>query len=143
MMEAGYRHGFFSVHAIPSNAFTMLLVGMRDLPKFPFLAPYPFGCSIFLASPFLYLLFREGGTYRTLCWVAIGILTFALWCHGNPGGVQFSYRYGIILLPWMFLLILNNGPAKLRAIEASLFAISVAINAIVTYEFYWGDQIHI
>jgi hypothetical protein len=142
-LEPGYYHGLFSFQAIPSNALTMLVVGMRDLPRFPFLAPHPFGCSIFLASPFLFLLFREGGRYRVVCWIAIGVLTFALWCHGNPGGFQFSYRYAMILLPWMFLLILNNGPTKLRAIEASLFAISVAINAIVTYEFYWGNQIQL
>ncbi len=34
-------------------------------------------------------------------------------CHGNPGGWQFSYRYATILLPWMFLLLAGNGPAKL------------------------------
>ena len=33
-------------------------------------------------------------------------------CHGNPGGWQFSYRYATILLPWMFLLLAGNGPAK-------------------------------
>ena len=74
-------------------------------------------------------------------WAAIGLLTFALWCHGNPGGWQFSYRYAIILLPWMFLLLLRNGPAKISAIEGSLFTASIAINAIATYQFLWTDQI--
>ena len=45
-------------------------------------------------------------------------------CHGNPGGWQFSYRYATILLPWMFLLLAGNGPAKLSLIEVSLFAAS-------------------
>jgi hypothetical protein len=48
-------------------------------------------------------------------------------CHGNPGGWQFSYRYATILLPWMFLLLAGDGPAKLSLIEVSLFAASVAI----------------
>ena len=62
-------------------------------------------------------------------------------CHGNPGGWQFSYRYATILLPWMFLLLTGNGPAKLSLIGVSLFAASVAINAMATWQFLWADQI--
>ena len=120
----------------------MLFKGMENIYVFPFIRPYPFGCSIFLASPFLFLLFREGGNYKAISWIAIGVLTFALWCHGNPGGWQFSYRYGMILLPWMFLLLLGNGPLKPSANETALLAVSIAINAIATYQFHWTDQIH-
>ena len=59
-----------------------------------------------------------------ICWIAIGLLTFILWCHGNPGGWQFSYRYAMILLPWMFLLLTGNGPPKITVTEISLFAVS-------------------
>ena len=119
----------------------MLFEGMEDIPNFPFFRPYPFGCSIFLASPFLFLLFREGGKYKTICWIAIGALTFALWCHGNPGGWQFSYRYAITLLPWMFLILLGNGPAKASTTEWALFVMSVAINGVATYQFHWTNEI--
>ena len=81
----------------------MIFEGFRDDPNFPFITFPPFGCSIFLTTPLLFLLFRAGGRYRAISWIAIGILTFVLWCHGNPGGWQFSYRYAMILLPWMFL----------------------------------------
>jgi len=134
LKEPWYQHGLFSLHAIPWNIYKMLFEGMDDIPKFPYLRPHAFGCSIFVASPILFLLFREGGARRALYWIAIAVLTFALWCHGNPGGWQFSYRYGMILLPWMFLLILVNGPTKLSAIEVALFIASVAINAIGTYQ---------
>jgi nitrogen fixation-related uncharacterized protein len=140
--EPWYKHGVFSFHAIPWNAFKMLLEGVHDLPVFPYFQAYPFGTSIFLSSPFLFLLFREGGKYKAICWLAIGAMTVVLWCHGNPGGWQFSYRYGIILIPWMFLLILSNGPAKLSTIEVSLFVVSLAINAVSTYQFLWTDVIH-
>ena len=139
--EPWYQHGFFSLHAIPWNLHKMLFEGFGDFPGFPYLRPYPFGCSIFLSSPFLFLLFREGGRYKLASWTAIGLLAFALLCHGNPGGWQFSYRYAIILLPWMFLLLAGNGPVKTSAIEVSLFIVSVAINAIATYEFLWTNQI--
>ena len=141
--EPWYRYGLFSFHYIRWNAYEMLFRGMIDMPVFPYLRPIPFGCSIFIASPFLFLLFREGGKRRTLCWIVIAVLTLFLWCHGNTGGWQFSYRYGMILLPWMFLLIVENGGRKIAASEATLFIVSVAVNAIAVYEFLWAKIIHV
>ncbi len=143
LQEPWYQHGLFSLHAIPGNMYHMLFEGFGDtLPKFPYIQPYPFGCSIFLASPFLFLLFREGGKYKVAAWIAIGLLTAVLWSHGNPGGWQFSYRYAIILFPWMFLLLAGNGPKNISVIEVSLFIVSVAINAVATYQFLWTTRIH-
>lgn len=143
LKEPWYQHGLFSLHAIPGNMHHMLFKGFGDtLPKFPYIQPYAFGCSIFIVSPFLFLLFREGGKYKLPAWIAIGLLTAVLWSHGNPGGWQFSYRYATILLPWMFLLLAGNGPARVSVTEISLFAISVAINAVATYQFLWTHQIH-
>ena len=143
LKEPWYQHGLFSLHAIPGNMHHMLFKGFGDtLPKFPYIQPYAFGCSIFIVSPFLFLLFREGGKYKIAAWIAIGLLTAVLWSHGNPGGWQFSYRYATILLPWMFLLLAGNGPASVSVIEISLFSISVAINAVATYQFLWTHQIH-
>jgi len=139
--EPWYEHGLFSIHAIQWNMYTMLFQGFESVSYFPHILPNGFGCSIFLASPFLCLLFREGGRYKVAAWVAIALLTLVLWCHGNPGSWQFSYRYAMILLPWMFLLLTANGPAKITVIEISLFAVSVAINGMATWLFLWTDQI--
>jgi hypothetical protein len=143
LQEPWYQHGLFSIHAVPWNVYKMLFEGFTDIPAFPFIRPNPFGCSIFLSSPFLFLLFREGGKHKVSAWIAICVLALALWCHGNPGGWQFSYRYAIVLLPWMFLLLVGNGPARFSAIELSLFAVSVAINAVAAYQFLWTNQIHL
>ena len=139
--EPWYKHGLFSINAIPWNIYTMLFQGFESIDYFPYIQPNGFGCSIFLASPFLCLLFRQGGQYKVVAWVAISVLTLVLWLHGNPGSWQFSYRYAMILIPWMFLLITGNGPAKLSVPEISLFAISVAINATAMWLFLWTDQI--
>ena len=139
--EPWYQHGLFSLHSIPWNVHKMLFEGFLDDPNFPFLSFAPFGCSIFLSSPFLFLLFRNGGRYKVICWIAIGLVTFILWCHGNPGGWQFSYRYAMILLPWMFLLLTGNGPPTITVTEISLFVVSIAINATATWLFLWTDQI--
>ena len=139
--EPWYKHGLFSIQAIPWNIYTMLFQGFESIAYFPFILPNGFGCSILLASPFLCLLFRQGGRYKVVGWVAIGLLTLVLWLHGNPGSWQFSYRYAMILLPWMFLLLTGNGPPNLSMPEISLFSVSVAINAIATWQFLWTDQI--
>jgi hypothetical protein len=139
--EPWYEHGLFSVQAIPWNIYTMLFQGFGSLSYFPYIEPNGFGCSIFLASPFLCLLFREGGKYKIAAWLAIAVLTLVLWCHGNPGSWQFSYRYAMILLPWIFLLLTGNGPPRLTMIEISLFTVSVAINALAMWLFLWTDQI--
>ncbi len=139
--EPWYKHGLFSINAIPWNIYTMLFQGFESIDYFPYIRPNGFGCSIFLASPFLCLLFRQGGRYKVVAWVAISVLTLVLWLHGNPGSWQFSYRYAMILLPWMFLLLTGNGPPNLSIPEISLFAVSVAINAIATWLFLWTDQI--
>jgi hypothetical protein len=139
--EPWYEHGLFSIHAIPWNIYTMLFQGYESLAYFPYIRPNGFGCSIFLASPFLCLLFRQGGRYKVVAWLAVSVLTLVLWLHGNPGSWQFSYRYAMILLPWMFLLLTGNGPASISVPEISLFAVSVAINAIATWQFLWTDQI--
>jgi hypothetical protein len=139
--EPWYEHGLFSINAVPWNIYTMLFQGFENIYYFPYLRPNGFGCSILLASPFLCLLFRQGGRYKVAAWVAIGLLTLVLWLHGNPGSWQFSYRYAMILLPWMFLLLAGNGPANLSAIEISLFVVSVAINAMATWQFLWTNQI--
>ena len=141
--EPWYRHGLFSFHAIPWNVHKMLFEGVADHPLFPYIRFYPFGCSIFIASPFLFLLFREGGKHRAACWLAIGGLTLVLWLHGNPGGWQYSYRYAMIMLPWMFLLIIENGPRRFTATEAAVFLVSAYINGIAVYEFLWSGMIHV
>src|SRR2546428_4385201 len=139
--EPWYEHGLFSIHAIPWNIYTMLFQGFETISYFPYILPNGFGCSIFLASPFLCLLFRPGGRYKVAAWVAIALLTLVLWCHGNPGSWQFSYRYAMVLLPWMFLLLTGNGPAKITVSETFLFAVSVAVNAMATWQFLCTDQI--
>ena len=142
--EPWYAHGIFSLYAIPLNAHTMLFETWKRMDGFPYLVPNGFGESIFLSSPFLFLLPRRGARDRGLkraWWMAIAILTFLLWCHGNPGGWQFSYRYAMVLLPWIFLILLENGPRKPSAAEWALLSLSILINGYATYLFLWTGYV--
>src|SRR5262245_22479994 len=142
--EPWYQHGIFSIHAITGNAHAMLFEPLRLVEGFPHIVPTGFGGSILLSSPFLIFLFRRGSVephLKLLSWCAIGLLTIVLWCHGNTGGWQFSYRYAMILLPWMFLILLGNSPKKPSIAEIGLLSISILINAFGTYLFLWTSYI--
>jgi len=142
--EPWYKNGIFSLSAIPSNAKEMLLTPWKYVRSFPYLVPTGFGGSILLSSPFLVLLFRKGAVDSRLkltSWIAVAVLTFALWCHGNPGGWQFSYRYAMILLPWFFLILLENSPERITVNEKILFVLSLLINAYGTYLFLWTHYV--
>ena len=143
--EPWYRHGIFSIQAIPLNAEAMMFETWRRVAHFPYLTPTGFGGSIFLSCPFLIYLFRIGArdaALKTLAWGAVAVLTLTLWLHGNPGGWQISYRYAMELLPWMFLILLESGPKKVGPTEFALLLASIAINAYSTWLFLWTQYIN-
>lgn len=73
--------------------------------------------------------------------IAIRVLTFLLWTRGNPGGWQFSYRYAMTLLPWIFLILLENSAEEITTLEWLAYLASIAINAYATYLFFWTDYV--
>lgn len=138
LLEPWYEHGIFSIHAIPGNARAMLFEGLRRIDAFPWFLPTGFGGSIFISSPYLLFLFRPGARDRALKlagWASILSLTLVLWCHGNTGGWQFSYRYAIELLPWAWLVILESGGGRVRRAEKILIAASILVNALGAWLF--------
>ncbi len=139
--EPWYRYGIFSLDYISYNVHEMLLTMWERVPGFPYLKPTGFGGAIWWSSPFLFLLFRRGYKNKGLkytAWVAIIVMTFLLWCHGNPGGWQFSYRYAMILLPWAYLILLENSQEKITPLEWVLYILSLAANAFATWLFHWS-----
>ncbi|HVE59127.1 MAG TPA: hypothetical protein VNB22_20050 [Pyrinomonadaceae bacterium] len=142
--EPWYRYGIFSIWYIPLNFMEMLVAPWRWLGAFPYFVPSGFGGAIWWSSPFLIFLFRFGARDRILkytAWAAIFIVTFLLWIHGNPGGWQFGYRYAMILLPWMFIILLENSPKKIRWYEWLAYIFSFFVNLYATYLFFWTDYI--
>jgi hypothetical protein len=136
--EEEYRHGIFSLTAIPRNATEMLFMGWYKLESYPYFLPTGGGGSIFLTCPFLIFLFRPASRDKQLSWLAalaLVILTFVLWCHGNPGGWQYSYRYAMVLLPWMLLILIENSPSRVSKIEWLLFLASVGMSGWGAYLF--------
>jgi hypothetical protein len=116
----------------------------KPIGEYPYYVPTGFGGSVFLNSPFLLLVFRRGARdprLKRASWVAIGLLTLVLWVHAKPGGWQFSYRYAMVLLPWVLLILLENSPGRVSLAERILLAVSVGVNAYATYLFLWTDYV--
>jgi hypothetical protein len=142
--EELYSQGLLSLKAIPANAHVMLLQAWKRIDRFPYYAPNGFGDSIFLCSPFLIYLFARRSwrsARQRAAWLAVALITFVLWSHGNPGGFQFGYRYAMTLLPWFLLILIEAGPdapgLAPRLLEDALLIVSIAINAYAVFTFYW------
>lgn len=142
--EPWYDGHIFNVNSVFLNLRQMLLVGWKSIDSFPYLTPTGFGGSIFIASPFLFTLFRSGHKHRAIfvwSWIIVLCLVAVLWLHGNPGGWQYSYRYAAILLPWLYLLILERSPATLGNFERYAIPCSVLISLYATFLFYWTNYV--
>jgi len=146
LQEPWYRDGIFSISAIPGNIDEMLLKTWRLIPNFPYLVPSGFGGSVLISCPALLLLMNKGEqrdrTLRLVAWAMMVFLLAVLWTHGNPGGWQYSYRYGAVLLPWIIIAILQGLPAEhVTKQEVFLIAISLAINLYANYLFNWTSYV--
>jgi hypothetical protein len=142
--EPWYQHGIFSIWYIPDQAYQMLFKLWESRTTFPYLVPDGFSASILWSSPFILFIFRFGAHDKILkytSWIAIILLTFLLWLHGNAGGWQFGYRYAMVLLPWIFVILLENSPKKITPIEWAAYIGSIVINAYATYLFHWTNYL--
>jgi hypothetical protein len=141
LKEPWYNHGIFSLYYIPRQALEMLWKPWEVVRNFPYLKPNGFSSSILWSSPFVLLLLRSGSLDKVLkyaSWAAIAILTLLLWMHGNSGGWQFGYRYAMVLLPWIFVILLETGPKKITPLEWAAYIFSFAANIFATWLFHWS-----
>lgn len=142
--EPWYDHGIFSVYYIPRQMWEMLFKIWEWRPTFPLPMPNPFSSSVLLSSPFLLFAFRPGAkdmVTKYLCWIAVLAICIPLWMHGNSGGWQFGYRYAIAILPFVFVIMLENAPKKITAPEWAAYAFSFIVNAYVTWLFHWTEYL--
>ena len=140
LSEPWYNHGIFSYHYIPRQIWEMVLRPWETSARFPYLLPNGFSSSILWSSPFLLFAFRSGARDRTLkfvAWLAVLLLCVVLWMHGNSGGWQFGYRYAMVCLPWLFIIMLESSPKKLTTLEAVAYGFSFAANLYATWLFHW------
>lgn len=142
--EPWYNHGIFSIWYIPRQAWEMLLKLWEVRDAFPYVVPNGFSASILLSSPFILFALRSGSRDRVLktcAWIAIAIMTVLLWMHGNSGGWQFGYRYWMVCLPWLFVILLESSPKKISPLEWLAYIFSFIANAYATWLFHWTNYL--
>jgi len=140
--EPWYNHGIFSYHYIPRQMWEMLWRPWETRATFPYLVPNAFSSSILWSSPFLLFSLRFGAKDKALkygCWLAVLVLCTLLWMHGNSGGWQFGYRYAMICLPFLFVIMLESSPKKLTPLEWAAYGFSFAANIYATWLFHWTE----
>jgi hypothetical protein len=141
LKEPWYDHGIFSYYYIPRQMWEMLWRPWETRVRFPYLVPNPFSSSILWSSPFILFAVRFGAKDKALkyaCWIAVFVLCILLWIHGNSGGWQFGYRYAMICLPFLFVIMLESSPKKLTSLEWAAYAFSFAANIYATWLFHWS-----
>ena len=142
--EPWYNHGIFSIWYIPRQAWEMLWRPWEFKPTFPYLMPNPFSASILWSSPFLLFALRFGARDQGLkcaSWIAIALMTVLLWMHGNSGGWQFGYRYWMVCLPWLFVILMENAPKRISLLEWAAYFLSFVANAYATWLFNWTNYL--
>lgn len=138
--EPWYNHGIFSYRYIPGQMWEMLLKPWETRSTFPYIIPNGFSSSILWSSPFLLFAFRFGARDRVLkylSWAAITVLCIVLLMHGNSGGWQFGYRYAMVCLPWLFVIMLESAPKKTTLLELAAYIFSFLANLYATWLFHW------
>jgi hypothetical protein len=142
--EPWYNHGIFSYYYLPRQMWEMLGRPWETRQAFPYLLPDPFSSSILWSSPFIFFALRFGASDRALKyagWVAVLTLCILLWIHGNSGGWQFGYRYAMVFLPFLFVVMLESSPKKLTPLEWAAYIFSFAANLYATWLFHWTDYL--
>jgi hypothetical protein len=122
----------------------MLWRAWETRATFPYLVPNPFSSSVLWSSPFIFFAFRRGAREKVLkwaAWLSVLVLCVLLWMHGNSGGWQFGYRYAIICLPWLFVIMLESSPKKLTPLEWAAYVFSFVVNLYTTWLFHWTDYL--
>jgi hypothetical protein len=142
LKEPWYNHGIFSYYYIPRQMWEMLWRPWETRARFPYLVPNPFSSSILWSSPFILFAVRFGAKDKALkyaCWLAVFVLCILLWIHGNSGGWQFGYRYAMICLPFLFVIMLESSTKKLSPLEWAAYGFSFVANIYATWLFHWTE----
>ena len=142
--EPWYNHGIFSYHYIPRQIWEMVFRSWETSSRFPYIMPDGFSSSILWSSPFLLFAFRRGARDSALkcaAWLAVLVLCVLLWTHGNSGGWQFGYRYAMVCLPWLFVILLETAPKKLTPLECGAYGLSFVANIYATWLFHWTTHL--
>lgn len=103
--EPWYRHGILALDYLPRGLHTMLLRSFDVVDDPPWFRPNWMGASVLLTMPALAWLHRARDRTLVVPWLAAGLVLVPDLLHGNPGFVQFGYRFICDALPILWWLL--------------------------------------
>jgi hypothetical protein len=138
--------GIFSIHHVPANLYTLLLAGPVPITSdstfvltFPFVAANPWGMSLFVTAPCLFLL--AGLSYRDttsrLILLTTVLIALPILFYYGIGYRQFGYRYALDFLPLLYYLLFRNYRAQ-RGELTPLFKMSILFAAVWNLHLFAG-----
>jgi hypothetical protein len=112
LLTAALSHGLFSPANIPKNLYALFLATPQPVPgwnapvlQFPYIAPSPWGMSIFLTTPLFLYAFRAklDDVHVVAAWLAVVSILIPLLLYYGIGWIQFGYRYATDFYPFLFI----------------------------------------
>ncbi|KKS97809.1 MAG: hypothetical protein UV73_C0005G0086 [Candidatus Gottesmanbacteria bacterium GW2011_GWA2_43_14] len=118
---------------IPLNLYTLFLMPPVTTPRFPYIAPSPYGLSVILTSPFfVYALWAKRNFLTKVSWLAVVLIAFFDFLWFGQGWVQFGYRYVLDFIPFL-MIPLAFGFRDISKLKIFLLFWSVIINTWGAY----------
>lgn len=133
--EAAARWGFFNIHFIPEQLYTMLLRAPELIDGPPYLKPSPWGMSLLFTSPLVArLVYPARDRAGWAPWGALALcLALPMLTYFSLGWVQFGYRYSLDWWPYVLVLVALALPERPRPADYVLLAVAVGMNALGVY----------
>lgn len=134
------KYGVLSIRHLPTNIYYAFLSGPLPINRpntyvleFPFIKANQYGMSLFLTSPYLFLLFKNNlKDFFTknifITCLLVSLPNFLLYATGFR---QFGYRYSLDFLPFLFLLIMKR--YQNTASLSTAFKTVVILSSIFNY----------
>jgi len=132
LQEPDYRDGFFAISSIPRQVSRLLLSVPAMVPGFPWFQPlFLGGPSILLTTPLFLWAFkaRRPDLFNLGAWAALVLILIPNLTHADPGGVQFGYRYGQDVYPFLFLLTVRGLRGRISLLAWVAIAVGLVVNA--------------
>jgi hypothetical protein len=139
--EPWFERGLFHPSYIPRHLktlFTNLPVLVRRPPYL--LVPWA-GLAIWVTTPaFVYALRAPASRETGAAWLGILPVLLAVFTYGNPGVMQFGYRFAADIYPLLFLLAARGMRGRPSRLAKVLIVVGVIVNAWGVLGTRWGWQ---
>ena len=137
--ETWFARGLFHWSYIPRHLHILFAQLPLVVDHPPYLLVPLTGLAIWLTTPvFLYALRAPLGRETLAAWGGIAAVAAVDFCFGNPGVLQFGYRFATDFYPLLFLLTLRGMRGRVPLAAKVLIASGVAVNLWGVLWTRWG-----